>query len=148
MIMDSVKMVFVSASLDSLVLSARHVFAQMTAAETEFALSTRPANVVMGSLALIVLFSHAKRIVMSKDIATMVPATASQASREPLVVCELAPMTATTMVAVLMELAVAMRVTVVLTAPFALARTTAQATVCARTSSAHAMRGGKASTAL
>jgi hypothetical protein len=56
-------------------------------------------------------------------------------------------MIATTMDAALMEAADAMQDTVELTAPFVLARTIALATECAKTSSALAMRDGKALTA-
>jgi hypothetical protein len=71
MTMVHVKMVFVSVSQGTLVLSARLEFAQMTAMETVFAQSTRHAVAERVSPDLIAHCWCAQVIAMIRDIATM-----------------------------------------------------------------------------
>lgn len=80
------KMVSVSAILDFLVLNAKHAFARMIAAVTEFAHSTRLASAVKDFKGLIVHFCLVPKIAMTVDTATTVLATAFLDLRVRLVV--------------------------------------------------------------
>jgi len=102
----------------------------------------------MGLLDSTALFSTVLKTAMTVGIATTELAIAFLGSRELHAGSVHAPTTATITVAVLTESAVAMPDTVASTALCAHARMIALAMVSVRTSSAHAMKGGRASIVL